>query len=227
MSFAEIAVIRIAVFGGYLLGSINGAQFIHHVLRPFFPRHITRVGTKIAGTQNVWVTIGKYPAIFVLAIDILKGYFAVHIARVFELETPLVLIAGVAAVVGHNWPLFFHFRGGRGVATLIGALFALDVRIAAVIALAGQFFTLIRWSGIMPLAVIAGFAYLGYQSWGTTLIVLMAVAGIIIIARRLHAYWPSFQKSKRKFWVLKNILWYDRPGANPPSLKEVFNLEKI
>lgn len=226
--FAEqITIIFVAIVAGYLLGSVNGAQFIHHMLRPHFPRHITRIGTKIAGTQNVWMKIGEFPALLVLAIDISKGYLAVYAAKLLGLEIPIALLAGVAAVVGHNWPIFFHFRGGRGVATLISALFALDPRLAFFVALFGQFFTLIRWSGIMPFAVIAGFAYFGYKPWGTTLVFLISAAAIIIIARRLQAYWPFLAKTHRKLWVLKNIIWYDRPGANPPSLREIFSLKKL
>jgi hypothetical protein len=55
----------------------------------------------------------------------------------------------------------------------------------------------------------------------------MIAAAAIIIVRRVHAYWPFLAKSDKKLWSLKNILWYDRPGANPPSLKKVFNLEKL
>ena len=223
----HLAITFIAAGAGYLLGSLNGAQILHHIFRPLFPRHITRIGTKIAGTQNVWMTIGKFPALFVLAIDISKGYLAVYVSKALGLEIPLALIGGVAAVLGHNWPLFFHFRGGRGVATLVGALFALDFQVALFVALLGQFFTLIRWSGIMPFALIVGFAYFRYQSWGTTLILLLIAVVAIIIVKRLQAYWPFLARSKNKLWSFKNILWYDRPRANPPSLKKVFNLEKL
>lgn len=227
MPVEQISSIFITIVAGYFLGSINGAQLIHHVFRRVFPRHITRVGTKIAGTQNVWMQTGKFPALFVLAIDLSKGYMAVSVAKLLGLDAPFAFLGGIAVIVGHNWPIFFHFRGGRGVATLISSLFAIDPSVAFLVTLLGQFFTLIRWSGIMPFAVIAGFAYFGYQSWGTSLVVLMAGAGAIIIVRRLHAYWPFLVKSERKLWVLKNIIWYDRPGANPPTLGEIFNLEKF
>lgn len=224
MPLDQITITFITIVVGYLLGSLNGAQFIHHIWRSVFPGHITRIGTKIAGTQNVWMTIGRFPTLFVFAIDISKGYFAVSIGKMLGAEVPLALLGGVAAVVGHNWPIFFHFRGGRGVATLIGDLVAFDPSVAFLISLLAQFFTLIRWSGIMPLAVIVGFAYFEYQFWGTTLVLLMIAAVAVIIIRRVHAYWPALRKTNRKLWVLKNIIWYDRPGANPPSLREVFKI---
>lgn len=227
MSAEQIGIIFITIVVGYLLGSINGAQLIHHVFRRLFPRHVTRIGTRIAGTQNVWMQTGKFPALFVLAIDISKGYAAVSAAKLLGLDIPFAFLGGIAAVAGHNWPIFFHFRGGRGVATLISALFAVDPRLALFVALGGQFFTLIRWSGIMPFAVIAGFAYFRYPDFGTSFVLLMAGAAAIILVRRLHAYWPILLGTDRKPWVLKNIVWYDRTEANPPSLREVFNFEKF
>ena len=216
-----------AAIGGYLLGSLNGAQLIHHALRRYYPTHITRVGTKNAGAQNVWMFIGKFPAIFVFLIDFSKGYGAVLIPTIMGLAAPFTLIGGIAAVVGHNWPVFFHFRGGRGVAALAGALFAFDFHVAIIIGLISIPFILIRWSGLTPFVMIAGVTYAKFSLYSYTLVLLMGVLTFIIIGRRLHAEWSVFKRSERKLWVLKNIIWYDRAGANPPSLKEVFHFGSI
>jgi len=208
----EILFLKIifAVLAGYFLGSCNGAQLLHHFWRARFTRHITAIGTGNAGTQNVWMQMGRAPAVFVLLVDILKGYFSVWLASVIGIASPLVFIGGIAAIAGHNWPIYFHFHGGRGVATLTGALFAFDFSIAFWVTIASLLFVLIRWSGVMPLALIVGTAVLTYREFGGITVWMMALAAAVILARR-------FQVHRR----------YDRPGANPPSLREIFMPEAV
>lgn len=222
-----IAKIIFTVFIGYFLGSLNGAQILHHVLRFWFPRHITAIGTRNAGTQNVWMHIGRLPAILVLLIDIFKGYFSVWIAFALGINAPFTFLGGIAAIAGHNWPFYFHFRGGRGFATLTGALLGLNFYAAAVSGLLSLIFILVRWSGVTPFSLLALTTIIAYQQWGFSAAILMSFAAVVILIRRLHVFWPSLVKTKRKLWTLKNIIWYDRVEANPPSLRELFWPEVI
>ena len=105
----------------YLVGSISSAILICKVLRLPDPR---TQGSQNPGATNVRRIAGNKVAIVVLLVDILKGFLPVIIARVFELSLFEVSLVGTAAFFGHIYPLFFGFKGGKGVATYIGVLLA-------------------------------------------------------------------------------------------------------
>lgn len=124
-----------AVVIGYLLGSIPFAYIISRLKKGV---DIRDVGGGNVGALNTWREIGPVYGLTVLAADILKGVFAVLIARWLDVSLVWVCVAGFAAVVGHNWPVFIKFQGGKGAATVLGALVALtpvQLLIAAAIVL--------------------------------------------------------------------------------------------
>jgi len=117
----EIIVIVFSSIVGYLLGSINTSIIIGKV---FYKADIREYGSGNAGTTNVLRTFGKTAALAVLAGDFLKGVLACLIGRyVFGEINPGSGIflgeyfAGLFAVIGHNWPVYFNFKGGKGVLT--------------------------------------------------------------------------------------------------------------
>ena len=83
------------------------------------------MGSGNAGATNVLRAAGRWPALLVLLLDISKGIVPVRVARALGAPTEVVAAAAFAVVVGHVFPLFFGFRGGKGVATGFGALVAL------------------------------------------------------------------------------------------------------
>jgi len=83
---------------------------------------LRRVGSGNIGATNVMRTVGKKEALFTLTGDIMKGAFAVALMKVSGYGDPYTALAGLVAVTGHDYPVFFRFRGGKGVATSIGAL---------------------------------------------------------------------------------------------------------
>ena len=87
------------------------------------PRHH---GSNNPGATNVLRLHGKKPAIFTLAGDVLKGTLPVLLAHAMALPDLVVALTGLAAFTGHIFPVFFKFRGGKGVATLIGVLFGIN-----------------------------------------------------------------------------------------------------
>ena len=111
-----------AIIIGYLLGSI---PFSYIVTRLKKGVDIRKIGGGNAGALNTYREVGPVYGIGVLAADIAKGAFAVLIAKWLDVSLAWVCVAGFAAVVGHNWPVFLQFRGGKGAATVIGALLAL------------------------------------------------------------------------------------------------------
>lgn len=107
---------------GYLLGSISFSYLIGKWIKKI---DIRNYGSGNAGATNTLRVLGKGPAILVLILDILKGILAVMISKLIGGEEWIPFVAGLFATVGHNWPIFFNFRGGKGVATTIGVLLVL------------------------------------------------------------------------------------------------------
>ncbi len=113
----------------YLIGSINSSILISRIVSG---KDIRESGSGNAGATNMLRTMGKKYAIITLVIDILKGVVAIILANLaMKLGASDVAsyIAGVTVVLGHNFPIFFGFRGGKGVATSLGVVLLLDWRI--------------------------------------------------------------------------------------------------
>ncbi len=119
----------------YAIGSINFAVILS---RKFAGFDVREKGSKNAGTTNVLRTVGKKAAALTLILDILKGVAAVLTAILAQLMwtgfdlTTLKYIAGFMAILGHTFPIFFEFRGGKGVATAIGVLLMLNWKIGLI-----------------------------------------------------------------------------------------------
>lgn len=110
----------------YLIGSVNTAIIIS---KSFYGKDIRTLESKNPGATNMMRAFGKKAGLLVFAFDFSKGILSVLIADIFFLflDAPFeaALFAGFFAVLGHVFPVFFGFRGGKGVATLAGAAFAL------------------------------------------------------------------------------------------------------
>lgn len=119
-----VLLMIIPVVLGYLIGSVT---FSYVVGKWFLGIDVREHGSGNAGATNTLRTLGKWPGVFVLILDLLKGVLAVMIGKWLAPEHDWVAVAsGVAAVVGHNWPVFFKFKGGKGVATTIGVALTLS-----------------------------------------------------------------------------------------------------
>jgi len=116
---SQIALFALA---GYLLGSISFAVLL---VRRRTGKDIRQEGSGNAGATNVLRSHGKGLAAAVAAADIAKGAAAVLLARLFTADPRVAAAAGLAAVAGHVFPIFHGFRGGKGVATAVGAFLAL------------------------------------------------------------------------------------------------------
>lgn len=108
----------------YLLGSLNMAIIIAKVMNLPDPRS---EGSGNPGATNMLRNAGKKEAAMVLVGDCVKGLIAVLIARIFGVQGFMLGIVALAAVVGHVFPLYFRFKGGKGVATTMGAFLALSL----------------------------------------------------------------------------------------------------
>ena len=113
----EILYIAIAIICAYLMGSFPTAYIVARLRKGI---DIREVGSRNLGAMNVFYKIGFVEGLLVLAVDIGKGAAAVALARWLGVPSMAEFFAGVAVVVGHGFPVFLKFRGGRGGATLIG-----------------------------------------------------------------------------------------------------------
>lgn len=120
-----------------------------------------------------------------------------------DLADPLSLLSGIAAIAGHNRPIYFHFRGGRGVATLIGSL-AYDFQATALgLLLVFLPLSIVRWPGLAPFGLITAMTVLRFSLHGFSMVLVAALAALVLLVRRLHAERNILSTSKRKMWVLK------------------------
>ena len=107
----------------YMIGSINFSVIISKKVAGF---DVREKGSGNAGTTNMLRSVGKKAAIITLLLDILKGVVAIVVAIILGLvisgvnKELLLQIAGIAVVLGHTFPIFFKFKGGKGVATSLG-----------------------------------------------------------------------------------------------------------
>ena len=116
----EVVTGIIAIIIGYLLGSIPSAYI---ATRLAMGKDIRRLGGGNVGGLNVHREVGPWPALAVGIVDFGKGAAAVAIAHwLLQLPPLFVLLAGLAAVIGHNWMVFIKFSGGKGMGATFGAL---------------------------------------------------------------------------------------------------------
>ena len=120
-----MAIYIIIAIIAYLIGSINFSIIISKKMAGF---DVREKGSGNAGTTNMLRSVGKKAAIITLICDILKGVIAILVALIAGKivkdidKSLLVQIAGILVVIGHTFPIFFEFKGGKGVATSLGVL---------------------------------------------------------------------------------------------------------
>ena len=110
--------IPLCVILGYLIGSIQPGIILSHCMGK---GDIRERGSHSTGTTNVFRTLGKKPAIIVFIVDCCKGVLAAWLGNLLAGHIG-AMAGGMAVVTGHIWPVFFQFKGGKGVATSVGVL---------------------------------------------------------------------------------------------------------
>ncbi len=155
---------------------------------------VRQYGSGNIGTSNVMRTLGTVPAVLVLALDAAKGMIPVLIAR--EWWGPSVgLLVGLAAIVGHNWPIFLRFRGGRGIATSLGVLLGLVPGIAFTLAVIWALVVVItRYISVGSLVVSVLLPFVLVYT-GQPLPVV--VGGFAMAVFSVYRHWPNIQRLRR------------------------------
>ncbi|MEE9366849.1 MAG: glycerol-3-phosphate 1-O-acyltransferase PlsY [Dehalococcoidales bacterium] len=191
----------IAIVIAYLLGSIPSAYIAGRLFKGI---DIRQVGGGNIGAVNTLREIGLVPGLLVLVADIAKGSLAVIIALRLDLSLILVLVAGFAAVVGHSWPVFLKFKGGKGAAATIGVLFAL-VPLEFAISLA-LILTIIVITSNVRLAVVVGLMVLPLIIWqinGSGMLIAYSIAMFLFLCARSL---PSTREAMASIGEKKNLI---------------------
>ncbi len=181
--------IAAALLAAYLIGSLSFAVIISRALGLADPRSY---GSKNPGATNVLRSGNKPAALLTLAFDALKGYVPVLLVllygKPYGLGETTAAFAGLAAFVGHVWPVFFRFQGGKGVATAAGALMAINPWLGLATLL--SFAIIVAFSRYVSLASIVAAAFAPfYQAliWGLEPALLAIAAMSLILVWRHEA----------------------------------------
>jgi glycerol-3-phosphate acyltransferase PlsY len=143
----------IALFGAYFLGSISTAVITAHLGKMQDPR---ARGSHNPGTMNMLRVNGKVAALLTLLGDVAKGALAVYLGRKLDVHGFMLGLVALSALIGHMFPIFFKFRGGKGVATAWGCLLALQVSVALIVMIVWLvIFILWKYASIASIAATA------------------------------------------------------------------------
>ena len=175
----------------YAIGSVMSSVIISRKMAGF---DVREKGSKNAGSTNVLRTVGKRAAILTLICDVLKGVIAILIAmliaKIAKIENTLIkYVAGLAVALGHTFPIFFEFRGGKGVATSLGVLLMLNWKIgliALIFALTLMAITRMVSVGSISAAILYPILVLFMQEGKSFGVILLsfAIAGLVIFNHR-------------------------------------------
>lgn len=206
------------VIGGYLLGSIPAsllaARARGHDLR--------KLGTFQVGAGNLWRTTSRRLAVIVGIYDFFKGIVMVTVAFRLGLEPAQQLAIGLAVVIGHNWPVFLRFHGGRGIATAAGLILFMPI-IDPLTYWGAVAFLVVLIGGVVlfrstPVAVLIGVALQPVFMAAFTEDIAVTLAYIalllVIIIKRLTAQKNTDIRTTGIGRVLLNRLLYDRDIAD-------------
>lgn len=119
---ANLFIPLVFLVGSYLLGTINPAYFLSKFL---FKKDLRRTGTKNLGASNVFLHVNKLGGAAVAIFDVFKGGLVVYLAILFNLPYLVLYPAILLVILGHVFPFYLHFKGGKGVATALGGAGAL------------------------------------------------------------------------------------------------------
>jgi glycerol-3-phosphate acyltransferase PlsY len=183
----NIAYIILAVIGGYLLGSISTAVWTGKL---FHGIDVREHGSGNAGATNVIRVLGWKTGVPVMIIDVGKGWLAASLPVIFGLAekgsgtiTTLQIVTGMAAIIGHVYPVFSGFRGGKGVGTTFGVLLALHPLLT--LSCLGVFLAVLFITGYVSVSSMsAGIAFpiLLFTVFSTPSVVFQVFSVIVAVA---------------------------------------------
>jgi len=172
---SDIILVLLVIAIAYLLGSIPSAYIVSRLMKGV---DIREAGDGRLGAAATYRRVGLAGGIIVGLMDLGKGAAAVLLAQELGLPLPVVLLAGLAVVVGHNWSIFLHFKGGKGALTTYGVLISLMFwEFLIALALGGVFYLITHKTG-MSTGILFGF--LSLINWITGSLILLIILPVFI-----------------------------------------------
>ena len=195
MSSTDLANFVVVIVASYLFGAIPTGYLAGRMMRGI---DIRDYGSGATGATNVLRVLGRGPFVMVMVADALKGYIpAMVVWLVFE-SYDLQVAAGLGAVIGHDFPVYIGFHGGRGVATTFGVYAAMALPVFVGLVAVGIFILLaLRYMSVMsiitvPLGTVAFLllAIIGMDEFNYTKVVF----GLFATALVLLTHWPNIKR---------------------------------
>ena len=211
-----LEVIKFAslLIAAYLLGSVPAAYLVAKWSRGI---DLRQYGSGNVGASNLLTITSKWIAIPVIIFDVGKGVVIIWIAQLLGLGIAEQVAVGLAAIIGHNWPVFLRFNGGRGALTTIGVLLILTPWLALIlVAVAFLFFPFRQLSlgTTVAMAALPLCSWLLSQPFGIEeplpLTLGFLAIFIILLVRRLTAPRTSLSASVTPGQLIINRLLFDR-----------------
>ena len=197
---------------GYGLGCLNPAALLSKINK----QDLRKVGTHNLGASNTLLVMGKKWGALVMLFDIFKSFFSAKLAKwLFPQLYAVQLVAGLGAVLGHIFPFYLGFRGGKGLAAFGGMVLAYDPLLFCVLLAFGLVMMLLfNCSVAMPMSAAPLFAILaGIRSQSFAVFVLAAVSAAIIVIK----HWSNIEKARNGNDV--KIRSFVRNGLSETSIK--------
>ncbi|MBP7132373.1 MAG: glycerol-3-phosphate 1-O-acyltransferase PlsY [Aquabacterium sp.] len=167
MNLSHLDPVLLSVLGalvGYLIGSLSFAVIVSRLFKLADPR---TYGSGNPGATNVLRSGNKGAAILTLLFDALKGYVPVVLAIQMGLGEMVVMLVGLGAFIGHLWPVFFKFEGGKGVATAAGVLLGFSAALGGVVLLVWVVMAVVfRYSSLASLSAAVAAPIVQGVGWG-------------------------------------------------------------
>jgi len=160
---------------GYLLGSIPN---VYIMVKLFTGKDVRKIGSGNVGGLNAMRNVSLPVGLLGGLLDVAKGVLAVFLAQKLGLHEIVPLLTGIAAVAGHNWPLYLNFTGGKGVGTAVGVMSMIKPMVLIPCLIGGVLIALIlRESSI---GAVAGFLVGTIYLWYTTKSIYSLIFGLIL-----------------------------------------------
>jgi glycerol-3-phosphate acyltransferase PlsY len=200
--------------GGYLLGSVPAAYLAAKWSRGI---DIRRHGSGNVGASNVLAAGARWTSIAVIIFDLGKGMLPVYIARFLGLPLYQQVIIGLATIIGHNWPVFLRFNGGRGLLTTLGVVFIFSPWLALILAVfsfAWTPFKQLALGTLIAMVLMPIFSWflrgpLGIEGALTVTLGFVAIF-ILLVIRRLTAPKSQLAASVSRRELFLSRLLFDR-----------------
>lgn len=169
---------------GYLIGSISPSALISKIKN----KNLRDNGTGNLGATNVMLNFGKLYGIFVMIFDILKAYITVKVtAYIYPSNNLIPLMAGTAVVIGHIFPFYMKFKGGKGLASFGGLILAYEPMIFLILFIIGiSLMLILNYAVFLPVSGAFLFPFCLLKNSDFSVFITAVVLGIIVIFAHLE-----------------------------------------